>query len=421
MPATYETQLNSILNRPLTIDNFYDELNSLYTVLYPESTEFVEFISLPHYKRSIKKLTEQIGIDLFDFQEKERANYQFPFIYALVTGTYFIKMVHDKQISGSTRNTSESFFELVTNGKLDQIKDSDLYNFHEILTKVLSVALYSKSFGIEYSDMIFSPNEEFFGLIDSQNIKHLEQLYNIKDNIDFISSNYTSTLKFKYDISLIKANFIEDVSEKFNSIVDRLTKKNVLDALSMFSSENETYQDLVVNKLKRQEIEKKAAEKIKRIEMFSSMMPTLDFETDLSEDVEHSVFENDDLVEIGAQLQLPDKAILSVLLKIKIHSYVLSKSELPSQLIFKYYQTILEDIANITDDFALFCEKYLEIIDSYISDLELPPNAFEIIKMVYADLLQENQTNGHNSNMLAPLTEKEFKNLLAHFGMNQQS
>lgn len=414
MPETYETQLKAILNSTSTIDNFYDELDSIYATLYPDDNPFIEYISLAHYKLEMKKLTDQIGIILNDFQEKERANYQFPFFYALVTGTYFIKMVRDKYSSKSKRNSSQSFFELFLKGKLDLISNTDLLEFHDILTKVLSVGLYSKSFNIIYRDIEFSSDKEFFGIIDPKNVPNCDQLYFIENNINFISSSYSTTLKFKQDISLIKKDFIETISKEFNSIVDRLTGKNVLDALSMFSSENETYQDLVVNKTKRQEIEKKMAERIKRIDMFSSKLPPLDFEIDLSEDVEHCIFDDDNLVDIGAQLQLPDKAILSVLLKIKIHSYVLSKSNLPSQLVWTYYKTTLGDVSKIKDDFALFCKKYLTIVDSYLFDLKTPPNSIEIINSVYADLFQENQSNNH-SNMLTPLTDREFKNLLAHF------
>lgn len=417
MQKNYETQLKSILNSTYTIENFYNELDSIYMVLYPNNKDFSDIFSLKHYERQIFALGPEIGINVRDFQEKAKTDYQFPFFYGLVISAYFIKMVCDKQNLGVKRNPKNSFFNLVVNSNLEQIEDSDLYDFHQILTKVLFVGLCSKAFSKDYDDMKFSPNEDFFGLIDPKNLKHPDQLYYIKDNIDFITSRYVTTLKFKTDISLIKMNFIEDVSKKFNTIIDQLTKENVLDSISLFSPENKIYQDLVVNKSKRHEIEKKAAENLKESEILNSTFPDLDPDSNLFEDIYNDIFNTEDLESIGGQLQLPDKAILSVLLKIKIHSYVLSKSDLPSQLIFGYYKTILEDISDITDDFTLFCRKYLTIIDSYLYNLDTPPNSIEIIKMVYDDLSQENQPDHNHSNMLTPLNDKESKNLLAHFGM----
>jgi len=100
IPETYKNNLQSILEERYSIDRIYnDELTYVYSLLYPEDEKiFDDYLSLADYKRKVKAIAEKIGLEFIDFQEQPRKNFQIPYLYGLVIGSYFIKMAHATKI-----------------------------------------------------------------------------------------------------------------------------------------------------------------------------------------------------------------------------------------------------------------------------------------------------------------------------------
>ncbi|UYO62363.1 hypothetical protein LNN31_16465 [Acetobacterium wieringae] len=414
----YNNKLQPILEARYTVDRLYtEELIYIYPILYPEDEKrFDEYLSLADYKRKVKIIAEKIGLEFIDFQEQPRKNFQIPYLYGLIICSYFIKMAHDKYMK-ETKEADENannFFNNVSKGDFENISADDIIDFYEIFSYTLKIGIFSKAFKRKYSNMKFSQNKQFNGLLIMENLD-LHYASFIEDNILYIQNSHRSTFYFKRDIIMIKQNFLEDISHKFNSIIDKLTEKNTLNSLIMFSAENSLYQDLVVNKDKRSIIENSRLQEALKYSVLSSLSPIPIPDFDIVDDIDSIFFTEPEFEDIGAQLPLEDKAVLSALLKIKISSYISSKSDLPIQVVSSFYQKILNGISDIDKDFQYFCRKSLELIDSYIYSGDIPPTGLELIEEVYKDLASEKHDADNKTIMLSPLTQKERKTLLAHF------
>nr|WP_320024566.1 hypothetical protein [uncultured Acetobacterium sp.] len=414
----YNKRLQPIFKKRYTVDRLYtEELTYIYPILHPEDEKtFDEYLSLADYKRKVKIIAEKIGLEFIDFQEQPRKNFQIPYLYGLIICSYFIKMAHDKYTK-QTKETDENtnnFINNVSKGHFEKISADDIIDFYEIFSYTLKIGIFSKAFKRKYDNMKFSQNEQFHGLLIMENLD-INYASFIEDNVAYIQNSHQSTFYFKRNILMIKQNFLDDISQKFNSIIDKLTEKNTLNSLIMFSTENSLYQELVVNKSKRSEIENSQSQEDLKYSDLSLKNPIPIPEFDFLDDIDSIIFSEPEFEDIGAQLSLDDKTVLAALLKIKIGSYISSKSDLPNQIVSSFYLKILDGISDIDDDFQYFCRKSLELIEDYVYAGDIPPTGLELIEEVYQDLASEKHDADNKTLMLSPLTPKERKTLLAHF------
>lgn len=417
----YSKKIQLILEKRYSVDNLYTmELSIIYQTLFPEDTELFEnYISLAHFKRQFKNVASKIGLDTNDFQEQANKNFQIPFIYGLVIGSYFLKMAHDKyqQKETSKQNDTKAvslFLNNILADTVDQIDDNEIIDFNRVFYHTLQIGLFSKAFNISYFDMEISYEKKFDGLLNPNVIDEKYALF-IEENIASIQNKHSATFIFKRNIMMIKTNFLEDVSQKFNSIVDKLLEQDTLNSLILISPDNPKYQDLVVNKDKRFSIENSRLQEDLKYRELSLIHPFPNIEYDIPDDTNSEIFNDLDFEEVGAQLSSNDKVVLSTLLKIKIDSYMSDKNEFPSQMVATFYKTILTDISKIDADFQYFCRKCLEIKDSYLYALETPPTPIKLINEAYRELATQDQSQTNNTLMLSPLNEKELKTLHTHF------
>ncbi|MDK2937386.1 MAG: hypothetical protein PWP62_2394 [Eubacteriaceae bacterium] len=435
-PEKFKTDLQNIIEKRYTIDYFFtDELPNIYDLMFKstsgEESEneiffFDDFISLADFKRKVKIISEKIGVELTDFQKQANKNFQIPYLYGLVVGSYFIKLVHDNSLASTDtpKKNASNFFNSISKGTFEKIADEEIEDFYQIFSNTLKIGLYSKFFDQErtYSNMKFSPNAEFCGLLPPSTTNlFIPRGRFLENEINFIVNNYQTTFCFKRNIMLIKQDFIEEASNKFNSIVDRLTAKNTLDKLIMVSSDNQQYRDLVVNTDKLIDLEISDLKESLRFNKFSSEFPFPDSSNISPDEIDSPITINSEFEDTCALLPLSDKTMLATLLKIKVNTYISSKADYPSQLVLKFLTEVMTNISKIEADFQYFCTQCLNLIDSYIYDAdeadeaELPPTGLDLIKEVYEEIASDNISETNHTNMLSPLTDEELKLFEAHF------
>jgi hypothetical protein len=215
----YSKKIQLILEKRYSVDNLYTmELSIIYQTLFPEDTELFEnYISLAHFKRQFKNVASKIGLDTNDFQEQANKNFQIPFIYGLVIGSYFLKMAHDKyqQKETSKQNDTKAvslFLNNILADTVDQIDDNEIIDFNRVFYHTLQIGLFSKAFNISYFDMEISYEKKFDGLLNPNVIDEKYALF-IEENIASIQNKHSATFIFKRNIMMIKTNFLEDVSQ----------------------------------------------------------------------------------------------------------------------------------------------------------------------------------------------------------------
>ncbi|MDD3305885.1 MAG: hypothetical protein PHO29_02150 [Acetobacterium sp.] len=298
-PASFESDLKTLLEKRYSRDYFFStELPAIFNLLFSndpnqeDAKAFDDFISLADYKRKVTTVAEKIGFEIADFQEKDGKNFKIPYLYGLVISSYFIKMARDVFISSNMKQNKNSinFFDDFLDGNFDKITDEDINDFYQIFSNSLKIGIFSKAFKRNFNQMTFSQDEPFCGLLppDNNNQYHNFAVF-IENNIDFISNNYQTTFRFKRDIILIKKAFIEETSNKFDAIVDKLTEKNTLSKLIMVSPDNEMYKNLVVNIKKRASIDTNRFRKKLMLNKFYSTTPSIKFELAHSEESDSTI------------------------------------------------------------------------------------------------------------------------------------